>query len=190
MDFKLLNERYNKIGKQINDNELVILFANSMPKYPRFFLQDNNFFYFTGLQIPDAVLLIQKIKGKPVLHLFIERGIPEMEVWEGKKMIREEATKISGIKTVSFLDEFERKINFYFSISKKCYVNIGTGNIASSLSKRQEFAKKITEQFPHIQIEDTKGIITPLRTVKDKWEVHRSWNPKDIQRSKSRYDGI
>ncbi len=171
MDIKLLNERHNKLGKQINDNDLVILFANSMPKYPRSFLQDNNFFYFTGLQIPDAILLIQKIKGKPVLHLFVERGIPEMEVWEGKKMIREETTKISGIKTVSFLDEFERKINFYLSISKKCYVNTGTGDIASPLSKRQEFTKKITEQFPHIQIEDTTGIITPLRTVKDKWEI-------------------
>ena len=142
MDIKLLNERHKKLGKQINENDLVILFANSMPKYPRSFLQDNNFFYFTGLQIPDAVLLIQKIKNKPVLHLFIERGIPEMEVWEGRKMTREEATKISGIKAVSFLDEFERKINFYLSISKKCYVNIEIGNIASTISKRQECTKK------------------------------------------------
>lgn len=171
MDIKLLNERHNKLGKQMNENDLVILFANSMPKYPRSFLQDNNFLYFTELQIPDAVLLIQKIKEKPVLHLFIERGIPEMEVWEGKKMTREETTKISSIKAVSFLDEFERKINFYLSISKKCYVNLGTGNLAEPLSKRQEFAKKITDKFPHIQIEDTTGIITPLRIVKDKWEV-------------------
>ena len=171
MDIKLLNERHGKIGKQINENDIVILFANSIPKYPHSFLQDNNFFYFTGLKIPNAVLLIQKVKDKTVLHLFIERGIPEMEVWEGKKMTKKEATKISGIKTVSFLDEFERKINFYLSTTKKCYINIGAGNISSPISKRHEFTKKITEQFPHVQIEDTTSIVKLLRIVKDKWEV-------------------
>jgi Xaa-Pro aminopeptidase len=179
MDSKLLIDRRKKLIKQIKEKELVIVFAASAPKYPRNFLQDNNFKYLTGLDIPDAILVISKQK-KPVMELFIERGIPEMEVWEGKKMTKEEAIEASGIKKISYLDEFERKIGFYMAPSVKIHLNLGYNNIDKPLSKPQNFINKAKQHFTHITAEDMTKIMIPLRSVKTKWEIEQIQKAIDV----------
>jgi len=179
MDSKLLIDRRKKLIKQIKEKEMVVVFAASVPKYPRNFLQDNNFKYLTGLDIPDAILAISKQK-KPVMELFIERGIPEMEVWEGKKMTKEEAAKSSGIERISFLDEFERKIGFYMAPSIKIHLNLGYNNIDKPLSKPQDFINKAKQHFPHLLAMDMTKIMIPLRSVKTKWEIEQMQKAIDV----------
>ena len=180
MNTKLLIKRRNKLGKGLDVADIVIIFASSMPDYPRYFLQDNNFLYFTGLDIPDAVFVLRKLKNKIYSELFIERGIPEREVWEGKKLSREKAKEISGIDIISYLDEFERKINLHLNGSKKCFVNTGDGDISEPLNKRQVFVKKVRERFSHILFADISGLIRPLRTIKEKWEISQLQKAIDI----------
>lgn len=179
MDSKLLIDRRKKLIKQIKEKELVIVFAASVSKYPRNFLQDNNFKYLTGLDIPDAILVISKQK-KPVMELFIERGIPEMEVWEGKKMTKEEAKAASGIEKISFLDEFERKIGYYLASSIKVNINSGYNNIDKPLNKQQDFINKAKQHFPHINVTDMTKIMIPLRSVKTKWEIEQIQKAIDV----------
>ena len=179
MDSKLLIDRRKKLIKQLKEKELVIVFATSVPKYPRNFLQDNNFKYLTGLDIPDAIFVISKQK-KPVMELFIERGIPEMEVWVGKKMTKEEATKSSGIEKISFLDEFERKIGFYMAPSIIIHLNLGYNNIDKPLSKPQNFINKAKQHFPHLLAIDMTKIMIPLRSVKIKWEIEQMQKAIDV----------
>jgi Xaa-Pro aminopeptidase len=179
MDSKLLIDRRKGLVKQLKAKELIIIFAASVAKYPRNFLQDNNFKYLTGLDIPDAILVISKQK-KPVMELFIERGIPEMEVWVGKKMIKEEVSKISGIEKISFLDELERKIGFYMGSSIKVYANLGYNNIDKPLNKQQDLIAKAKQHFPHITASDMTQIMIPLRSVKTKWELEQMQKAIDV----------
>jgi len=172
MDSKLLVNRRTGLIKQLKEKELIIIFAASVAKYPRNFLQDNNFKYLIGLDLPEAILVISKQK-KPVMELFIERGIPEMEVWEGKKMTKEEASEISGIEKISYLDEFERKIGFYMGSSISVYTNLGYNNIDKPLNKQQDFITKAKQHFPHITASDITKIMIPLRSVKTKWEIEQ-----------------
>lgn len=179
MNSKLLIDRRKKLVKQIKEKELVIIFAASVPKYPRYFLQDNNFKYLTGLDIPDAILVVSKQK-KTVMELFIERGIPEMEVWVGKKMTKAEATKTSGIERISFLDEFERKIGFYLAPSIKVYANLGDNNIDKPINKSQNFINKAKQHFPHIAAADITELMVPLRSVKTKSEIEQLQKAIDV----------
>lgn len=179
MNSKLLIDRRKKLIKQIKEKELVIVFAASVPKYPRNFLQDKNFKYLTGLDIPDAILVISKQK-KPVIELFIERGIPEMEVWVGKKMTKAEAIEASGIEKISFLDEFERKIGLYLAPSSKVYTSLGYNNIDKPLNKQQNFINKAKQHFPHISAMDMTKIMIPLRSVKTKWEIEQMQKAIDV----------
>jgi len=172
MDSKLLVNRRTGLIKQLKEKELIIIFAASVAKYPRNFLQDNNFKYLIGLDLPEAILVISKQK-KPVMELFIERGIPEMEVWEGKKMTKEEASEISGIEKISYLDEFERKIGSYMGSSISVYTNLGYNNIDKPLNKQQDFITKAKQHFPHITASDITKIMIPLRSVKTKWEIEQ-----------------
>ncbi len=183
MNINLLKKRRKKLFGQLEDNELALIFAASKPgdpDYPCYFLQDDNFLYFTGLEIPDAVFVFCKIKNKPVVHLFIERTIPEMVVWEGEKLTFDKAVKISGIEKISFLDEFERKISMLLYPISKCYVNIGSGNLNSLLSKQQDFIKKTRDRFPHIIFKDITDKMRPLRLIKDKWEIEQLQKAIDI----------
>lgn len=179
MNSKLLTERRKKLLDQLANNELAIIFAASVSSYPRNFLQDKNFMYLTGLDVPDAILVVHKLK-KPVVEVFIERGIPELEVWEGKKMSKEEATRISAINRVSYLDEFERKIGSYLNSSKKVYSNFGYNNVNKLLNKSQSFINKAKQHFPHITAIDMTKIMIPLRSVKIKWEIEQLQKAIDV----------
>ena len=179
MNSKLLTNRRKGLTKQLKENDLVIVFAASISKYPRNFLQDKNFMYLTGLDVPDAVLVISNQK-KPVMKIFIERGIPEMEVWEGKKMTKEEATGISGVEKVSYLDEFERIIGMYLAGSKKVYLNFGYNSTDKPLNKQQKFINQVKQHFPHLEAGYLTQLMVPLRSVKTKWEIEQIQKAIDV----------
>ncbi|MCF7858960.1 MAG: aminopeptidase P family protein [Candidatus Cloacimonetes bacterium] len=179
MNIKLLQDRREKLFKQLNEQELFIVFAASQPQYPRTFLQDNNFKYLTGLNTPDAVLVI-KSGDKPIFEVFIERGIPAREVWEGKKITLDEAAELSGITKVTYLDEFADKIGTYFASVKKVFLNLGYNNITKPLNKQQVFIKKVKDHFPQIIVSDVNELMTKLRISKTKWEIDQLQKAIDV----------
>jgi len=180
MDKKLLTKRREKLAKQIKNDEIIILFAASEKHDTGYFQQENNFLYLTGLEVPDAILMIYKGKKKPFFELFIERNIPEMVVWEGEKLLPKNAKEKSGIEKISFLDEFERKIGMYLLNKKKCFINRIHSGLNSPLNKQQIFIKSVRDRFPYLSFEDFTEIIRPLRMVKDKWEIQQIQKAIDI----------
>ncbi len=177
---KLFSERREKLNDQLDDNQVLIIFAASPSSYPRHFWQDSNFLYFTGLEIPDAVFVLKKVKEKLQTALFIERSIPEMEVWDGKKLSKEEAGKKSGLKNIYYLDEFETKVQFYLSGATKCYINLNDNDLTRPLNRQQLFARKIRDAFPAVQVDNALQKISPLRAVKDKWEIRQMQKAIDV----------
>ncbi len=180
MDSTMLIRRREKLAKQLNNNEITIVFASSESTYPRYFLQNNNFLYLTGLEIPNAILILSKEKEKHICMLFIERGIPEREVWEGKKLTVEEAKQKSGIEKISYLDEFDRIISLALLNKTKCFINGIQTSLNSSLNKQQNFIKQVRDKFPKLQFDDISEIILPLRTIKEKWEIKQLQKAIDI----------
>jgi Xaa-Pro aminopeptidase len=171
MKIEIVKKRREKLSEEIKNNELVIIFAATESCETEPFYQDNNFLYFTGLNIPKAIFTINKVKEKSVETLFIERGIPEREVWDGKKMTTKEAFKFSGIKNVKFLDEFDLNIFSLLFGAEKCYVNYNFKLLDSPLDRKLEFIKKVRERFPKIIFENAIEVIRPLRAIKSSWEI-------------------
>jgi len=177
---QMLTKRREKLAKQLKKDEMLFVFAASESSYPHYFLQNNNFLYLTGLEIPNAVLVLGKSKDKHLYKIFIERGIPEREVWEGKKMSLAEAKQESGIEKVLYLDEFERNVDLRLNFTKKCYLNNIQTSLNSPLNKEQSFVRQIRDRFPKILFDDLSEIILPLRTVKEKWEIKQLQKAIDI----------
>ncbi|HPR16766.1 MAG TPA: aminopeptidase P family protein [Candidatus Cloacimonadota bacterium] len=177
---KFFEERRVKLHDQLSDNETVVIFGASASEYPRYFWQENNFLYFTGLEIPEAIFVQRRIKGLKQNFLFIERGIPEMEVWEGKKLTKEEAARTSGIHAVFFLDELDRRLGFLLNGIAKCYVNLNACDLNKPLNKQQLFARKIKDYFPALSVEEVMPKISPIRAVKDNWEIQQMQTAIDV----------
>ncbi len=173
MEIKGLENRRKKLGEQLKNNDLVIIYAASASNYPRYFLQDNNFLYFTDLEIPDAVIMFYKQHDKTTCKLFIERGIPELVVWEGAKLSMDEAKKKSGIGSVHYLDQMEWHLSNTLMGTKNVYMNIKLHSLNSQLKKQHTLSREIKQSYPYINLYDVTELMRPLRSVKDKIEIEK-----------------
>lgn len=171
--------RRESLGASLQNGEACILFANQAQNL-RKFSQDNNFLYLTGLNIPNAILLL--IKNGDIVQetLFIERGIPEREVWDGKKMTKDEAQEISGINGVLYLDEFDATLSMWCPMLNKVYANIGYVALDQPLNYALYKLEPIRTRYPQIQLVDITPLITPLRKVKDAWEIEQLQKAIDV----------
>ena len=98
--------------KSIKDKSAAVFVSNDlMPtnadeEMP--FIQNTNLFYLTGIDQEDTFLILAPDFPDKNLReiLFIKETSEEISIWEGNKLTKNEAIKISGIKTVLWNDEF------------------------------------------------------------------------------------
>ena len=119
IDANEYSTRRNKILDKLENNSLLILFAGQARKksgdesFP--FDINRNFYYLTGIEQENSVLLLVKCDGEISEYLFIDEKNEKIEKWTGIKMTVEEAREISGIETVLMRSTFEGKIEAAFS---------------------------------------------------------------------------
>jgi len=135
------------------------------------FIQDANFFYLTGLKQPNAQLIVAKYGKINHSMLFIERNIPEMEVWIGKKLTKEEAQNISGIEHTYFIDEFPRVFHPIALSSELCLYDYASSQLNSNLTDTQFQIKEINAHYPALKILHPGQYLTKLRSVKKADEI-------------------
>ena len=110
---RLFRKNREKLFHLMDENSVMILHSNDQmvrsgdQYYP--YRQSSDFFYLTGVEQEMSVLLLcpgHKMKSKTA-QLFIRKPDLKLETWEGRKLTREEAGKISGIKTIHWLEDFD-----------------------------------------------------------------------------------
>ena len=75
---------------KVSDNSIVILFAGNSPKKTADekyqFTPNRNFYYLTGVDEENHILLMSKINGEVKSCLFIKEVDLVREKWEGKTL--------------------------------------------------------------------------------------------------------
>ncbi|HNT52468.1 MAG TPA: Xaa-Pro aminopeptidase [Candidatus Syntrophosphaera sp.] len=175
----LTQARRDKLADALSDGEHVIIFAKPAGNLEKF-TQDNNFLYFTGLKHPDLIYLAGRWAGKFNDMLFIERGDPEREVWEGKKLDAEEAAAQSGIKRIRYVDEFYGTLSAMAPMIKKIHANLGFAALNKPPTYPMFMLQPLRERQPQIQVCQLNELVAPLRKVKDTWELEQLQKAIDI----------
>jgi Xaa-Pro aminopeptidase len=109
------------LGKLMENNS--IFFLESKDEIIKgdgecFNFSDENIFYFTGINQSKTKLIIYKNKlGDLNTNLFILDKNPQIEMWDGEKISKIEAKKVSGIKNIYYMNEYE-------NISKDLFSNV------------------------------------------------------------------
>lgn len=171
MEIELLNKRRNKFLEQLQEGDAAFFFAADQPVYPRYFQQDNNFLYLTGLEIPAATLVFYCLQNKKEAALFIERGIPELEVWDGRKMNLDEAKDSSGLSRVNYLDQFDYNLQSIFPSLSRCFCDFGRVAPKGMLGEIQVFADNLKKHYPQLTFTSVTPMMQNLRNIKDDWEI-------------------
>ncbi len=173
--------RRERLAAALPDNAMACIFSGSAPmksldeSYP--FAVDRNFFYLTGIQRDNMILVVKKSHaGQVTQALYIQPYDEYLAKWVGGRMKAEEATAISGIDTVCDLTDFPAHLNSLVERSR----GLGTLQVWLDLWRYQEdqadtpahtLAKRLQARYPAVQIQDIYGIMAALRSRKDPWEL-------------------
>lgn len=173
--------RRNKILTLLENNSIAIVFAGqARKKSGDAFLPfeiNRNFYYLTGIEQENSVLLLVKCDGEISEYLFIDEKNEKIEKWTGIKMTVEEAREISGIETVLMRSSFDGKIEAAFSNNMSHFGEID--HVYLDLEKELKigesvstihFGEELKEKY-HVDLVDLNPIVLKERMVKSVAEI-------------------
>jgi Xaa-Pro aminopeptidase len=163
-----------------NSNDVYPISADStLP-----FAQHRDIFYLSGIDQEESILLLFPDAPNPKHReiLFIRKTSELIAVWEGQKLTQKQATTLSGIETVCWLDDFESLFEslaaeaqiFYFNTNEHYRAKVETQ------TREDRFIKWAKAKFPNHPNEKSNFILQKLRSVKDAEEIDQIKNAVDI----------
>lgn len=193
-----LAKRRANVAAEMKDRSILILFSAEPKLYTNdvdyVFRQENNLYYLTGLKQENATLVITKDGGKVTETVFIPKRNALREAWEGKMYSNEEATRISGVKTVvdaserdAFFNAFKSRQNF---VAKDGAATIPAGastlyllmpsNDQDEIGHREYRVENEFSKGLEYGVENARPIFNKLRHIKSPYELKLLQHAIDI----------
>lgn len=154
-----------------NSNDIYPISADStMP-----FQQHRDIFYLSGVDQEESILVL--FPDAPYENqreiLFLKETNDHIAVWEGEKLTKEKAYEVSGIKTVNWLQDFDKVLSELMTYCDTMYINTNEHYRASVVTETREarFVKKWKEKYPAHQVAKSNPILQRLRSVKESEEI-------------------
>jgi Xaa-Pro aminopeptidase len=168
-----------KLEKKLKPNGLAIILSNDeMPRngdqcFP--YRQSSDMFYLTGLDQEKCILTL--FPNHPIEAMreiiFIVKTNDLMVTWYGHKYTPEEAGRISGVKTIKWLDDFEGVLRELMARAHMVYLNQNENPRFTTevMSRDLRFIQQLSNDFPLHSFERLAPLISDLRMVKEVEEV-------------------
>ncbi|WP_159799302.1 aminopeptidase P family protein [Flavobacterium sp. MK4S-17] len=168
---KFMAEMKPKSVAVFNSNDIYPVSADStMP-----FAQHRDIFYLSGVDQEESIVLL--CPDAPYEHqreiLFLRETNEHIAVWEGEKLTKERAYEVSGIKTVHWLQDFEKVLFEIMTYCDTMYINTNEHYRSAVVTETREdrFIKWWKEKYPAHQVAKSNPILQRLRSVKESEEI-------------------
>ena len=139
------------------------------------FHQHRDIFYLSGVDQEESILLLfpDAIDQKHREILFVKETNDHIAVWEGAKLNKEQATGTSGIKTIYWLQDFDKVFFDLMTEAETVYFNTNEHyRQAVELETREDrFIKKVKANFPAHNSAKSFPILESIRGVKEQTEL-------------------
>lgn len=165
------------LAKRLKENSLLVIFSGDVKRktgdenYP--FFTHRDFYYLTGLDSKEFVLLMQKIGNEVKETVYILPPDKMAERWTGRRINPQETSDLSGIEDVRFRANFETDLHRI--IMSGDYENIYLDYDKMSEDEIDDityrFSKTIGEKYPFLNRLDAHEHIKVLRTIKQPCEI-------------------
>ena len=186
------NELYiinrQKFTAQMKPNSVAVFNSNDL--YPVSadttlpFAQHRDILYLSGVDQEESILLL--FPDAPYSHLkeilFLKETNDHIAVWEGEKLTKARAFEVSGIKSVYWLQEFEKVLNEVMTYSETIYINTNEHYRANVETETREarFVKWWKAKYPAHQVAKSNPILQKIRSVKEAQELELIQKACDI----------
>jgi Xaa-Pro aminopeptidase len=154
-----------------NSNDIYPISADSTIP----FQQHRDIFYLSGVDQEESILLL--FPDAPYEHqremLFLRETNEHIAVWHGEKLTKQRAFEVSGIKTVHWLQDFEKVLFEVMTYTETMYINTNEHYRATIETETREarFVKWWKEHYPAHNVAKSNPILQRLRSVKEKEEI-------------------
>ncbi|MBL6964870.1 MAG: aminopeptidase P N-terminal domain-containing protein [Bacteroidetes bacterium] len=176
---KLFTENRKRFVKLLPKDSVAIFYSNDkMPRngdqyFP--FRQQSDFFYFTGIDQEESILIIAPdIKNKKLKEaLFIVKTNDEIAIWEGHSYTKEKAKKISGIENIYWINDFDLILKEVISATNNIYLyrNEYPKFSPEVQDRNQRLGEKLKNEFPLHNYNRSAPLLTKLRLIKSDEEI-------------------
>ena len=149
------------------------------------FTQNNDLFYLSGVDQEDSILVLfpDAYKKNNKAILFVKETNEHIKIWDGEKLTKEQATAISGIERVEWLQDFETLLQYMAFEADGFY--LGHNEHIKRVTKDQEtqqdrMIKWCKQKYPLHEYHRVAKITRDLRQIKSKEEVALIQKAADI----------
>lgn len=138
------------------------------------FRQDSSFFYLTGFDEPDAVIVLAPHHKEHRFVLFVQPKDPDKEVWTGYRAGVEGAKERYGADEAYPISELNEKLPQYLLEADRIYYHFGRDrNFNETIVK---IWQRLMTTYPKrgtgpIAIQDSGTILNPMRQIKSMAEL-------------------
>lgn len=144
IDSSLFVQNRAKFIKELKEKSIAIFNSNDI--YPVSadstlpFEQHRDIFYLSGVDQEESILVLfpDSIDEKHREILFLRETNEHIAIWEGEKLTKEKAYETSGIKTVYWLEDFDKVMYGLMREASSIYFNINEHYRASSEVETRE----------------------------------------------------
>lgn len=173
MNKEFFDKNRKRLLELMEDNSIAIFFAGHAPRRQgdeNFKFEPNrNFYYFTGIDEENDILLLSKNNNKS--YLFINEFDEKNAKWVGRGYNKAEVVSLSNIKNIDYIQNF----NFFLkdlikeeNVSK-IYLDLELDEYKDMPSYK--FKKHNKEVYPFVEFIDVFPLTVKLRSVKQEEEI-------------------
>ena len=169
----------NKFCKNLTPNSLAIFNSNDV--YPisadstMSFQQQRDLFYLCGVDQEESILLLfpDATEAKHREILFLRETNDHIAVWEGAKLSKPQATKLTGIETIYWLNDFYRVFQELSTQCDRFYFNTNEHyrQAVETQTREDRFIEWCKKQYPAHGVAKSNPILQQLRSVKEEEEI-------------------
>ncbi|MDB6072987.1 MAG: peptidase [Verrucomicrobiaceae bacterium] len=151
----------------------------SLPLVP-----NSDLFYLSGIEQEESILVIAPDAFDEKLRevLFVRQPNEHLKIWEGYKLSKDDATKLSGIKTVKWLSDFDTVFRGIVFDAEQVFLNSNEHKRADSQVETRDsrFLRHIRGHYPLHTYRRLAPLLHRLRLVKSKAEIDLLQKAVDI----------
>lgn len=184
----IFKENRKRFVKRMKPNSIAVFNSNDeLPMngdalYP--FRQNSDLYWLTGIIQEDTMLVLFPDNPDPAHRevLVLVRPNELKEKWDGHRLRREEATALSGIRSIVWLDSLEGVLQPWIHLAETVYLNTNENDRKANLVPVRDyrFAEEMRRRYPLHQYERSARIMRDLRAVKSRHEVEVMQKAADI----------
>lgn len=165
--------------KEMLPNSIAIFVSNDeVPKNGDaiyHFSQNSDLYWLSGIEQEDSIVILFPDCPDPKYRevLVLVRPNELKEKWDGKRLRANEATEISGIKTVIWLDSLDGLLQPWIHLADNIYLDSNENDRKASLiaTREYQFIAEMQSRYPLHNYCRAAKIMKNLRGIKTKEEV-------------------